>query len=514
MSTLAMRNLTPRIRAVSQLPATRNVPTSTRLLGSLSSKPQLPIGSPSSSAGLSKPTTLDSRILPVHYSSSSLSAASHPSADLQEADVSITFPSSAPITLPFVWLRDSCPCPSCVHPSTRQKLHRTSDVPLDIKPKRLTWVRSLNKDARWALEVEWDRPLWQHDTGSTGVEGHTAQRGQIGGEGHRSQYSERWLKTWSDESRVKERNHDSALGMVPWLAEDLVEEGGKSKLFFSYDEIQRDEKALLGALKQLTNYGLAVVRDVPTTTTGEWELDKVANLFSYVRQTFYGPLWDVKSLSAARNVAYTDLDLDLHMDLLYFENPPRYQLLHCLRNRNVSGGQSIFVDALQAAQTLWKEDREAFDLLATTDVGFHYVNDGHHLARRHKTFVLDPSYDPSSSSPPKITAINYSPPFQAPLPSSTPPAFYKALQKFAATLRRPEGRWEYLLKEGDVVVFDNRRVLHARRAFSGGSGKGSSSASAKEKEDAECNRWLKGCYVEADSVADRIRVLRAKLGVE
>lgn len=511
MSTLAVRNLAPRLRAVAQVPATRNVPTSTRLLGSLSGKTQLPIGSPAS-PGLSKPATVDARVFPAHYSSSSAPATSHPSADLQATDISITFPSSPsqPITLPYVWLRDSCPCPSCVHSSTRQKLHRTSDVPLDIKPKRVTWVRSLNKDARWALEVEWNQPLWKHDTASTGIEGHATPDGRVGGEGHRSQYSERWLKTWSDEGKVKERNHDPALAMVPWLAKDLVAEGGNSRLFFSYEEVQKDEKTLLGALKQLTNYGVTVLRDVPTTTTGNWELNKVANLFSYVRETFYGPLWDVKSLpmGVTRNVAYTDLDLDLHMDLLYFENPPRYQLLHCLRNRNVTGGQSIFVDAVQAAQTLWKEDREAFDLLATTDVGFHYVNDGHHLAQRHKTIVVDPSSD--LSSPPKITAINYSPPFQSPLPTSTPPAFYQALQKFAATLRRPEGRWEYLLKEGDLVLFDNRRVLHARRAFTGGS----NGTSAETKKEGECNRWLKGCYVEADAVADRIRVLRAKLGVE
>ncbi|KAG9042580.1 hypothetical protein FS837_010672 [Tulasnella sp. UAMH 9824] len=319
MSTLAVRNLAPRIRAVSQLPVTRNVPTSTRLLGSLSGKAQLPIGStPSTSAGTSKPATLDTRIFPVHYSSSSYSPTSHPSAELQPTDVSITFPSSPsqPITLPYIWLRDSCPCPSCVHPGTRQKLHRTSDVPLDIKPKRLTWVHSLDKDAKWALEVEWDRPLWQHDTASTGVEGHSAGATQVGGEGHKSQYSERWLKTWSDETKVKERNHDSALGMTPWLAKDLLAEGGKSNLFFSYDELKKDDKAMLGALKQLTNYGLTVLRGVPTTTTGEWELEKVANLFSHVRETFYGPLWDVKSLASSRNIAYTDLDLDLHMDLL------------------------------------------------------------------------------------------------------------------------------------------------------------------------------------------------------
>ncbi|KAG9013560.1 hypothetical protein FRB90_005915 [Tulasnella sp. 427] len=465
-----------------------------------SNKAQLPIGSSSQSTGLPKTgPTLDTRIFPVHYSSTTSSVTSHPSANLSDTELSISFPSSPsqPITLPYIWLRDSCPCPSCVHPSTRQKLHRTSDVPGDIKPKRLTWVHSLDKDAKWALEVEWDRPLWKHDTASTGVEGH---RQQLGGEGHRSRYEEKWLKLWSDEQKVSERNHASILSMVPWLKEDLVREGGESKLFCEWEEIKKGDEALLGALRQLTNYGITIVRGVPITTEGQWELENVANTFSYVRETFYGPLWDVKSLRSARNVAYTDLDLDLHMDLLYFENPPRYQLLHCLRNRNVTGGQSIFVDAVQAAQTLWKEDREAFDILATTDVPFHYVNDGHHLTRRHKTIVLSPSQPSSASSPPEITAINYSPPFQAPLPPSTPPSFYQALQKFAGTLRRPEGRWEYLMKEGDVVVFDNRRVLHARRAFTENGAKG----------DGECNRWLKGCYVEADAVVDRLRVLRKR----
>lgn len=35
----------------------------------------------------------------------------------------------------------------------------------------------------------------------------------------------------------------------------------------------------------------------------------------------------------------------------YFEEPPHYQFLHCLRHR-VTRGSSIFVDGLQAALTL------------------------------------------------------------------------------------------------------------------------------------------------------------------
>lgn len=189
--------------------------------------------------------------------------------------------------------------------------------------------------------------------------------------------------------------------------------------------------------------------------------------------------------------------------LRYMGAPPRYQILHCLRNRNVTGGESLLVDALKAAHTLFEDDRQAFDVLCNTDVAFWYINDGHHLQQKHKTIELSPSTPPSSTFPPEIVAINYSPPFQAPMPlHSTPPEFYPALQKFAALLRRPEGRYEFLLQEGDIMIFDNRRVLHARKAFT-------EHTTGKELPG-ESNRWLKGCYTEADAVLDRARVLRTR----
>jgi len=83
-----------------------------------------------------------------------------------------------------------------------------------------------------------------------------------------------------------------------------------------------------------------------------------------IRNTFYGPLWNVRSLgSASRNIAYTNVDLGLHMDLCYFQNPPRFQFLHSLRNR-VRGGSSIFVDSFKVAEHMWEHHREAWHLLA------------------------------------------------------------------------------------------------------------------------------------------------------
>ena len=184
----------------------------------------------------------------------------------------------------------------------------------------------------------------------------------------------------------------------------------------------------------------------------------------------------------------------------YFQHPPRYQILHCLRNR-VAGGTSIFVDAAYVASKLRAEDPGAFQVLATTPVAFHYINDGHHLHYSHPTIQL--SRFPSLSGQHEIEFINYSPPFQAPLAVNTPSSFYSALGKFAKMLEDPVVRFEYLLNEGDAVLFDNRRVLHARTAFT---------EREAERSEEETNRWLKGCYLEADAVLDRGRVLRTEMG--
>ena len=89
--------------------------------------------------------------------------------------------------------------------------------------------------------------------------------------------------------------------------------------------------------------------------------------------------------------------------------------------------------------------------------------------------------------------------------SSTPPSFYTALGKFVALQDDAANRMEYTLREGDAVLFDNRRVLHARTAFTDGTPGGRGAC------EGETNRWLKGCYLEADAILDRGRILGAKL---
>jgi gamma-butyrobetaine dioxygenase len=111
---------------------------------------------------------------------------------------------------------------------------------------------------------------------------------------------------------------------------------------------------------------------------------------------------------------------------------------------------------------------------------------------------------------PALDHINYSPPFQAPLPVNVPSELFAALVQFSKLLKRPEGRYTYRLQEGDAVLFDNRRILHARMAFRELQDHERPKDVPRTREG-ESSRWLKGCYLEADALLDRVRVLEAQL---
>ena len=203
-------------------------------------------------------------------------------------DSSITI-HSLNTTYPYIWLRDSCQSPDCVHPSSSQKLHRTSDIPPDIRPS-VDGLR-LTDDG---IHIEWT-------------------------DGHKSFYLASFLERHSSPSRLSAFHND--VSQLAWDASSISKVGD---LFLPYKSLQTPS-GLLAAITQLSQYGLLFVSGVPNAETAQdtCELRTLAEHFGEIRHTFYGQVWDVKNVRNSRNIAYTNLDLGLHMDLLYVSHIPR-----------------------------------------------------------------------------------------------------------------------------------------------------------------------------------------------
>jgi len=189
-------------------------------------------------------------------------------------------------TFPYSWLRDSCQSPESVHPSTKQKLHRTSDIPFDIVPEDGESGVRVTTDG---LEITWN-------------------------DGHKSVFQKHWLERFASPTGLERFHRNDALKERGWTRSSI----SSTRLFIPYQDILSSDENLVKAMEQLCRYGLLFVRGVPNeeTNNDKCELKKLAEIFGELRKTFYGVLWDVVNLKDSKNIAYTNLDLGLHMDLL------------------------------------------------------------------------------------------------------------------------------------------------------------------------------------------------------
>ncbi|MDH3293730.1 MAG: TauD/TfdA family dioxygenase [Acidimicrobiia bacterium] len=212
--------------------------------------------------------------------------------------------------------------------------------------------------------------------------------------------------------------------------------------------------------------GVAYVRGLGSR---EGTVLEFARSLGFVRETNYGRLFDVRTEPRAINLAYTPVALPLHTDNPYRDPVPTVQILHCLRPA-AEGGATLLADGLAAAEALRRADIRAFTLLSTTDVLFRFHDSTVDFRARRR--IIDCRPDGTVEA----VYLNH-----RSLDTPTNEPFRRALQAFVDTLAG--FTIELTLAAGDAIVFDNRRVLHARTGFDPSSG-----------------RHLQGCYIDIDTL--------------
>ena len=229
---------------------------------------------------------------------------------------------------------------------------------------------------------------------------------------------------------------------------------------------------------QLARRGIALLHDCGTEPG---TVLKVANTFGFVRETNYGTLFDVVAEPDPVNLAYTPRGLPAHTDNPYRDPCPTVQLLHCLAAAS-DGGASRFVDGFAAAARLRAEDPAAFRTLTTTDATFRYHSAEVDLRARRPLIEVDRDG--------AVTTVSVNNRSMEPLSADRADtvSFYDAYRALVDLLDRDELAIEIILRPGELVAFDNRRVLHGRRAF--------------RSTD---RRHLQGCYIDIDAIHSAAR---------
>ncbi|KAJ5521145.1 Taurine catabolism dioxygenase TauD/TfdA [Penicillium fimorum] len=364
------------------------------------------------------------------------------------------------IKLPYTYLRDSCQCGVCKDQHSKQRSFRTSDIPKDISP---TWV---NWDGK-KLSIRWAKDIGESQTA------------------HESTWDREFLKKPILNTHRQHSNQNSK--PIMWGRAQM----DKSQHWVSYSDYIADDSKFATAMHQLQRLGLIFVKDIPDSRS---MVEAIATRMGPLRNTFYGSTFDVRTVPQARNVAYTNQFLGFHMDLMYMNEPPGYQLLHCLEN-SCSGGESMFADTFATAKLMSEKYPQDYKVLREQRLGYEYRHEEHIYYNERPVFEHDPNSD-------DLRHVNYSPPFQSPLPprdekdhdAGSVNKLRDALATFTSIIDNPKHTFELKLTPGDCVIFDNRRIVHARRQFNATTG----------------SRWLAGAYVDTDALLSQFAVCKHK----
>lgn len=293
----------------------------------------------------------------------------------------------------------------------------------------------------------------------------------------------RWLKSTCNSGR-----QPLAATNLRWAA----------KQDHDFASVMSSNEALLAVMEEVQELGAAVINDAPIE---KHIVQNVTSRMAYTgsMDTLYGSQFSVRSEVSEgpkNNIAYTNVELGLHQDLVYYESMPGLQFLHCTAFDGVGGGQSLLMDVFAVAEELRKQNPAAFKALSEIPVTFIKFDMDRerpaHFEYQTTHFHLHPEAG-------DVLKVVWSPPFEGPLRISAERVeeYYVARKAFKDLMIRMYATHllEFTLQPGQVLVFNNGRMLHGRREFwklDGGQGV----------------RVLEGAYINIDEFRNRLETTR------
>ena len=176
----------------------------------------------------------------------------------------------------------------------------------------------------------------------------------------------------------------------------------------------------------------------------------------------------------------TQEQLRPHTDSTYSNDAPGLQLLLCCEY-NAVGGESIMVDGFKIAETIKNENKDIFKILSTIEVPGNYIGDGVFLEAKRPIFRLD-----SDDQLLQVSFNNYDrAAFR--LENELTVKFYDAIKKFDLLANNKEYQWRHILKPGELLIFNNWRIIHGRSVFKG-------------------IRKISGCYINKEDFDSSCRI--------
>ncbi|TPI65407.1 DUF971 domain-containing protein [Mesorhizobium sp. B3-1-3] len=360
------------------------------------------------------------------------------------ARIAVEFDDGSAGRLSMRWLRLACECEICGDTASGKRWLTPADVPADIR------ATSVEISSDGTMDVVWQ-------------------------DGHASRFAAGFLAVYA--GRVGDfgapRFHPKL-----WNS-DLSRRLGR----FAFDAVVEDDEALFHSLRALRDHGVAMLTGVPAEPEATL---RVAGRYGPVRETSYGKVFDLISRPDARVAGETARAQIPHTDEPFRYSPPGFIFFHAIRTGAGSGGTSLMVDGFQVAEQMRTNTPHLFDLLTRHGVTFHREHAG-------DVFFSAEAHVISLDATGAVTGMRFNDRCLAPQAGAVDEidGLIEALAELTRLICDPANQFRHQLQPGEVLVFDNQRVLHGRTEF----------------DPTLAVRHLRSCNLDRDGVHSAFRTL-------
>ena len=342
---------------------------------------------------------------------------------------------------PAIWLLEACNCSRCGNTETAVRHVRITDKPAHPQPE------SCRHDDT-GLAIDW-------------------------GEQHVSNYDLAWLRSMClcEESRRLRKFTPELWGSE--MAARLP--------CMIYAEVDASAELHRRFLESILYRGFAILKGVPAERE---HTEKICSLVGKLRLTNY-EIYELESKPDPEIVGDTAVALAPHTDEPYRIDPPAITFFHVIEQSD-DGGASTLIDSFNLVDLFKRQHPEAFELLTRIPARFHRkLIEGRIFEYQNPIIQTDSDGD--------VTSVRLLDRALAPVDCALEQVaeFYAAVRKLLKLSYGGEGMIEFKLEAGEMLVFNNQRLMHGRTAFNPKSSK----------------RHVRSCHVDLDEFYSRLRIL-------
>jgi len=324
----------------------------------------------------------------------------------------------------YIWLRDNCLCPNCRHPTSFQKLYEISSTsppePLSVE----------EKDGELRI-------IWNEDPP------------------HHSTFPISWLLSHGYDDELEQGSANQQAQTDPHSKEILWDKAWIEANISRLQEALASDPELW--LNQLLTVGFTVLHNIEFK-----DLQPMLESIGPIYNSDYGLFAPSKTTKERKDLAETGKAMSLHTDYTYWDTPPLLTSLYCVENA-ASGGESLIIDGFRVVDDFRQKYPDYFQVLTQTPIQFKqlYNEWQYFYCRTQPVLELDDSG--------QVARINFanSHSYSLKLPFDQMEQFYAAYAAFFQYIKNPVYEYCFSLEPGDLLLMNDSRIMHGRKAFTG-----------------------------------------------